>query len=304
MPAFCPSCGGKLPEGDAIKFCPACGHHLVGSDISNAGEKPANVDAVSTVDSVPKNPQTGAEAVEAWGDSRGIDLSKVPPMPSDNEKFDPRQGPMWENARQIGRLVAFGLTIRDVIISPVNFFQAMRVKGGLFEPMLFAILVLWIAALFNLIWSFVFPQDWLQSLQQSRSDIPQLPQSYINIVMFIVSPIITIISIFLNTAIFHLSLLMLGGAKKGFEATFRVMCYSGAAAVFNILPVLGPFLGVLYVLTLDIIGLREAHEIGGWKAFFAIALPLLLICGCCCAFIFFLAFSLGLANMDGLSTGW
>jgi hypothetical protein len=75
---------------------------------------------------------------------------------------------------------------------------------------------------------------------------------------------------------------MLGGARHGFEATFRVMCYSEAAAVINVIPLCGGVVSGVYYLVLGIIGLSAAHGIGKGTAAAAVLLPLVVLC-CCCA---------------------
>ena len=66
-------------------------------------------------------------------------------------------------------------------------------------------------------------------------------------------------------------LLALGGATRGFEATFRVAAFSQAASIFNIIPGCGGLISLVYTLVLLVIGLSEAHqitprEVGGGRA--------------------------------------
>ena len=46
----------------------------------------------------------------------------------------------------------------------------------------------------------------------------------------------------------------LGGAARGFEATFRVACYSEASALLNIVPVCGSMLAPIMMIVLMVIG--------------------------------------------------
>jgi hypothetical protein len=72
---------------------------------------------------------------------------------------------------------------------------------------------------------------------------------------------------------------MVRGAKAGFEATFRVVGYSTAPFVVMIIPFCGMPVTWLWVITLAIIGLREAHETSGGKAAVAVLFPFILCCG-------------------------
>ena len=88
------------------------------------------------------------------------------------------------------------------------------------------------------------------------------------------------VSAFLSSGITHLCLKALGGANRPFETTFRVICYAQASAmVFNLFPMCGGLIGVIWGAYCIIIGLKETHGISGWKATLAITLPGLLCCG-------------------------
>ena len=95
-----------------------------------------------------------------------------------------------------------------------------------------------------------------------------------------------VISAFLGAGIVHLMLLLLGGARRGFEATFRVVCFSQATALLFVIPIfLVPFCGmavVVWALVLYVIGLAQAHQIGHGQALAAVLLPVVALC-CCCA---------------------
>jgi hypothetical protein len=71
-----------------------------------------------------------------------------------------------------------------------------------------------------------------------------------------------------------------GGAKKPFETTLRVLGYAqGATAWLNIIP--GGFLVAAgWVLVAEIIGLAKAHEIEMGKSALAVFLPII-VCGGC-----------------------
>ena len=92
-------------------------------------------------------------------------------------------------------------------------------------------------------------------------------------------PFLIIIGLFTASGILHVFLLMVNGAKKGYEATFRVVAYSYSAYIFLVLPFCGQLISAVWIVVLYIIGLREAHEISGGKAAFAVFLPAIICCG-------------------------
>lgn len=231
-----------------------------------------------------------------WEHQRLIDLSEVPPMDEGAlEQMDVRTGPTWESPGDRGKIGAFFRTIVEVLFSPGYFFQSMRVRGGFFEPLIFAIAISWIGGFLLLLWRMVLPVDvFLGNNGFGGSELSPEMQNYMQIGLTILMPLFTIISVFIYTAIFHLFLLMLNGSRHGFEATFRVVCYVSAASIFYLLPVLGEFIGPIYAIVLYIIGIKEAQEIEGLKATGVVLLPIFLLICCCGAFI------LGMLSLAGL----
>ena len=89
--------------------------------------------------------------------------------------------------------------------------------------------------------------------------------------LVVIGPLLFIAGIFLSSFIAHMSLKILGAAKKPFRATFRVICYSfGSTALFQLIPFFGGILGALWGLTLYFIGLKEVYSLSKWRTFFVI----------------------------------
>jgi len=86
-----------------------------------------------------------------------------------------------------------------------------------------------------------------------------------------------LITLYLGSAIIHLCLMVVGGNRRGFEATFRVIAYSSSTQIFALIPFVGGFIIPLYALVIEIIGLRESHGIGTGRAILAIFLPVIVI---------------------------
>ncbi|MBW1851567.1 MAG: YIP1 family protein, partial [Deltaproteobacteria bacterium] len=72
-------------------------------------------------------------------------------------------------------------------------------------------------------------------------------------------------------------LLLMGGANNGFEATFRVICYSQAAQVWGLIPFVGGWVSLIWQLIVQIIGLKEIHETSYLKVLFAFLIPVTII---------------------------
>jgi hypothetical protein len=74
--------------------------------------------------------------------------------------------------------------------------------------------------------------------------------------------------------------MLVGGANRPFETTFRVVCFTaGAANLFSMIPMCGGLIAAVYNVVLECIGLSRAHQTTTGKALMAIFLPLIVCCG-------------------------
>jgi hypothetical protein len=74
--------------------------------------------------------------------------------------------------------------------------------------------------------------------------------------------------------------MIVGGANKPFEATFRVLAFSqGSTGPLQMIPVCGGLIAFVWWLVCDCIGLARAHETSTGRAVIAVLLPLIVCCG-------------------------
>ena len=247
----CPSCGAVLPE-PPDRFCPTCG---------------ADVEARGTVPLVDDAPP-------------GASLLTTP-------QRRPGSTP-WEDRGRIGFIQALVETTQKVLSAPSAFFASMPVTGGIGGPLLYAIVVGSVGVIVAALYREVFRALMGSTLMtfgggsEVRRVLPFLMGGFGVVLQVIFAPLFVILGVFIVTAIVHVMLLLLGGARQGFEATFRVMCYGEAAAVLNVIPLCGGLISGVYYAVLVIIGLAAAHGIGKGTAAAAVLLPMVLVC-CCCA---------------------
>ena len=172
----------------------------------------------------------------------------------------------WEDMGNLGVITAFFRTIKEVLFSPTLFFQKMPVGKGIQNPLLYGVIIGFLGGLFTLLWQYTFSSIF------GRINI--FFTSYILIYAFFL-PLLIAIGLFIVSGILHLSLMVVGGGRKGFEATFRVVAYTNSTGVFSIVPLLGGFIAGIYNIVLWIIGLRESHRISTGKATLAVFLPVI-----------------------------
>jgi len=248
-------------------------------------------------------PSCGAalsEPRERFCPSCGADLEAAP-LESVLTRPQPRPGTPWDDRGRIGFLAALVETTQKVLTKPSEFFASMPVVGGVGSPLLYGILVgtlgLVVAALYREVFQALVGSTFagLGDSAELRRVVPLMMGGFSVVLQVVFSPVIVILGLFIVAVIVHVFLLMLGGARQGFEATFRVICYSEAAAVLNVIPLCGGVLSGVYCMILAIIGLAAAHGIGKGTAAAAVLLPLVVVC-CCCAGAGLLFFG-GLASL-------
>jgi hypothetical protein len=190
----------------------------------------------------------------------------------------------WENRSTYGTGQAVLQTVKHVLFSPIAFFRRAEAVGGLREPLAFGILVGSIAMMVEVFWQFLL----------IGGSIPFIPDAFFSpiaagllfVVIMIFCPLLVALILLVWSLIAHLCLMVVKGSTNGFEATFRVAAYSQAAQLWGLIPFVGGFMGGIWFVAVQIIGLREIHEVSYLKvivsllftfAFFAILLVAVLM---------------------------
>ena len=204
--------------------------------------------------------------------------------------FAGRATTAWEDPSTRWTVKGLLSSLKDVLFAPANFFRTMNVTGGITDPMLFALITGMVSWMIYYFWIIVL-HDPLSSYipQTGASGLDVLQGSGIAAVA-VLAPFILIASLFIWSGVLHLLLMMVRGAKNGFEATFRVVSYSVGAYVFLMVPFCGAVISGIWTMVLAIIGLKEAHGTTGGKASFAVLFPLIM---CCAIMMLFFLLVLG-----------
>lgn len=189
----------------------------------------------------------------------------------------PEAGLPWEHRQQLGFFKAFYDTASLLLTKPGEAFTMMKREGGLTDPLLFALIGGSIGAIASILF-----QVGLQAITNSggRNNFVELFGVGMVIGFIVLSPLFLAAGIFIGSGVLHLCLMILGGAKRPFETTFRVVCYScGAAYLFSIIPFCGGYITPIYNIVLQCLGLSRAHETTIGKAVLAVLLPMIVCCG-------------------------
>ncbi len=187
----------------------------------------------------------------------------------------------WEDRENLGFLTGLFRTLKETLFHPTNFFRTMNVGGGLSDPLLYAMIIGMIGLMVFYFWDILLHapmQHFMTPEMRAASErgmFGALGASF----AAILTPFFLILWLFVISGMLHLFLVLVGGAKAGFEATFRVVSYGVSPFIFLIVPVCGMPVTWLWSMTLAIIGLKEAHETSGGRAAAAVLFPLILCCG-------------------------
>ena len=183
----------------------------------------------------------------------------------------------WEHREQLGFWKAYIDTVTTVLTQPHAAFSAMKTEGDMMGPMLFAL----IGGCAGIIVSALM-QLALQSVgfMGDQSGVMMGVSGVWAIAYILLSPVLVIVGAFVASGILHVCLIIVGGAKKPFETTFRVVCFAtGSTYLLSMIPLCGGMIAGVWNIVVEIIGLSRAHEIDTGKAVMAVLLPIVVCCG-------------------------
>lgn len=174
---------------------------------------------------------------------------------------------------------AFYESLRLLVSKPRQAFERVGVTSAIARPLGFAILVGWPGILAATLWDLALQrtlEGWMPWPDDSRWE----RSPGVEIAVAIAAPLWLPVVLLLGSAIQHAFLWMVGGARRGFVGTFRVLCYAQASSLLGLVPACGGLLSVVWHLVLAVVGLSAVHRVSTGLALFAVVLPVLLCCGC------------------------
>lgn len=191
------------------------------------------------------------------------------------EKVRKRKGSPWESRSNLGLWHGIYDTFKAVLFSPQVFFSSLSFEGGVGEPLAFGLLVGSLGRMVGVFWQFLILSSGL--LAFSQSVFSHFTMGLIFFIVIVIIPFFLVLSMFIYSGILHLLLLIVSGGKNRFEATFRVVSYSQAARAWVLIPFIGGWIGGIWQLVVQTIGLREIHETSYLRVFIAFLIPVALL---------------------------
>jgi hypothetical protein len=201
--------------------------------------------------------------------------------------------PFAERAR-LGFFPAFAETLRLVAFEFVRFFRQVRTdqtRAAVLFGVICATVGNWGSLLFS--WWIAraglrFVTQVTRSVNDPRVDtkkILEMMQSVTGgsvLAQALLSPLAALLFVYATAGIFHLLLLLVRGAPRGFDATLTVVGYASGLLLLRAVPMCGALFAGVWFLVAAVQGLAEAQRAGTGKAAFAVLAPLLLACICAC----------------------
>lgn len=162
-------------------------------------------------------------------------------------------------------------------------FREMRQEGGVGSPLLFACWGQLLGFLGQALWSVPAMALQLLAAAQQQNQFAGT-EIIVNLILMALMALFTAtFGLFIGAAVTHLCLLLVGGANRGYETTYRVAAFTaGSIAWLSIIPFFGPLIAVVMTFVCLIQGLAQAQETTVGRAAAAVFLPLglCLVLGC------------------------
>jgi hypothetical protein len=195
-----------------------------------------------------------------------------------SEGAAPRSGLPWEHRQERGFFNAFVETLVMVLTKPDLAFRTMKTEGGLGEPLLYAIIGGGLGVIVWFIFSLVLNSlGFLNPKETSFGPMVGMSVSFAILVWRLVA---VAVAPFVFGGLVHLSLILVGGANKAFETTFRVISFSqGSTAPLQLVPCCGGLVALVWCLVANCVGVARAQEIDTGRATLAVLLPVFVCCG-------------------------
>ena len=168
-----------------------------------------------------------------------------------NNNIEQKASNPWQDRDSIGFFKAIGLTIKQVLLKPGQFFDNLVAQDSIKEAFLFYYVVSWsIVVLSMIVDGFLKPE---------KHGV--LSILFVSIFALVLVPIMA----FVGTGFMHLGVMLLG-VKGGFKGTFNVLAYNSSSGIFYLIPFIGPIIGGIWGIIVGVIGFKRVHKFSTVRA--------------------------------------
>ncbi|MEI6224767.1 MAG: Yip1 family protein [Deltaproteobacteria bacterium] len=219
------------------------------------------------------------------------------PVPGASWAVGEADAPFAQRSSQ-GFLSTYVSTWKLACLQPAEFFRSVKI-GSPGSAVLFGVIAMTVASWFQTAYGVLLGAATRGMIQEALRQVPQGSQfqdtwmvqwmSGVTLVgtvaQLVAAPFLSAIWILIWAGVYHVALLVLGAASRGFDATLTVVGYASGALLIGAAPVpgLANLVGAVWFGFAAAIGFREAQRTTSGKAWTALLLPFLAVCACCCA---------------------
>jgi hypothetical protein len=174
-------------------------------------------------------------------------------------------------------------TAKMFITAPEQAWRLTRETGDYTRPLLFALIVGWVGAIFKAVWGTMFGAGILRMIPAEYQRYAMMGSGRGLVASIILAPIFIAIGLFIGAAILHVSFMIVGAltnSKSQFEGTFRAVSYSSIAHIAYVIPIVGGLVAAVWQIYLTVVGAQQLHRTTSGKALAGVLLPVLLCCAC------------------------
>jgi hypothetical protein len=214
----------------------------------------------------------------------------APAQATESGQSETLPGTPWERRDELGFWTGWARTLQQALFEPGALFAAARFDKGT-SQLGFAILttsIFWtIGQLLEALLLRGMRDRFREFLtaMPSNPDVQRLidaqlqPSSAVGMLgLVLLTPVVTLVFLYVNAAVTHAVAALMGQAKRGFPATFAACAYACAPLVFLAVPGCGSIIGVLWTVVLTSIGIKITHRISSGAAAAAVLAPYLVLC--------------------------
>jgi len=155
------------------------------------------------------------------------------------------------------------------------FFSTLKSRSGTGEAFSFGLLTGATGSMLGLFWQFLLLSGTISS--HGFFSTGNTAMGVVFAIIIVLVPVFVALWMFVYSAILNFLLVLVGGAKCGFEGSFKVVAYSHAASLLSFIPFVGGLAGMIWQLVIQTIGLKEIHGITYLRLFAAGLIPLALV---------------------------
>jgi hypothetical protein len=171
-------------------------------------------------------------------------------------------------------VTSFLPTVKEILLSPREFFASIERQGKLASPLVFAILCTFVSILVSGLYSLGISA---MGGDPAAAGLPAVGvgTGFIILgVMLVFSPLFALLGVYIGAAILHVLVwAIFRGGNRGFERTLRVVAYASSALSLLVwIPLLGLLVNV-YGVYVNAVGLEGLHSATFRRALVVASLP-------------------------------